>query len=845
MLSSESSGLPFGPPVLLGVEGERQKVQRLKQHQSLSWTETDDRLSAYDDLLAPIWLYSCASKRNLWGNPAALALFGRTLVSFTEAGGYLENGTPSADFESINDRLQHAIETGGQTKVLLVSPGWSCLPGCIEEMPVLGKQQPARFLFKPFVIPDGATVCMVQLEPRAVEEIEANVARMMIMHNRNPIFEFLFDDQGGLLFANAKANEYYTERLGHNFTLRDLFSIGIYDEGPINYHQHYQEAYDTVFKRKLAYRTQQQICRRKDPSVKKWVQFEMWPVMDPVTCKPAMLVSQNNITTIKTTELNLQKEKIELQSDNERLQAELYAALEEKRRSESGKPLDTDTPLDKTLQMLDQMLVGVIPSAEDIEGLRSTLLLADNLRHPANLKEQLLSEGAFERDVGLNLLQLLGGDMSGKIGQVDEASMMRREDSDPHLKGLEEALARNYSTMPSKTEKDLVPRSLLPAVEEVLKETTTWAFDAFRLTEVTQNHPLSTLAFWVFKQTELIKTFKLEEAKLARFLRAIEEGYPNNPYHNRSHAADVLQSTFMLITQGGLSTNRLCHLAAYTAAIMHDFEHGGLNNAFLIKSNDVLALRYNDKSPLENHHLAGSFSVLRHPDCDFLTHMSDEAREIFRKMVIDMVLSTDMQSHFNIFSMFQDKLIKSASRTASNELDENVKGTPGANTVRSSVDMRRSSSLRRFMRTTSGTSNITNATDSTTRESMRDLSFKDLEDMHLSLIFQVMMKCADLGHLSAGREVHAKWVGLLQEEFFCQGDRERELGLPISPLMDRNKPGITKSQVGFFEVVVLPLFRAFITIFPRAQPMLERVEDNYQMWRDIEVQTKLQAAEAS
>ena len=54
--------------------------------------------------------------------------------------------------------------------------------------------------------------------------------------------------------------------------------------------------------------------------------------------------------------------------------------------------------------------------------------------------------------------------------------------------------------MVSQNERDLVPRSLLPVVEEALKETTTWAFDAFRLTEITQNHPLSTLGFWVLKQ---------------------------------------------------------------------------------------------------------------------------------------------------------------------------------------------------------------------------------------------------------------------------------------------------------------------------------------------------------
>ena len=71
-------------------------------------------------------------------------------------------------------------------------------------------------------------------------------------------------------------------------------------------------------------------------------------------------------------------------------------------------------------------------------------------------------------------------------------------------------------------------------------------------------------------RTDLIRTFKLEETKLARFLWRIEEGYPNNPYHNRTHAADVLQSTFMLITQGGLSANRLCHMAAIMAAVsMH------------------------------------------------------------------------------------------------------------------------------------------------------------------------------------------------------------------------------------------------------------------------------------
>jgi cAMP-specific phosphodiesterase 4 len=47
--------------------------------------------------------------------------------------------------------------------------------------------------------------------------------------------------------------------------------------------------------------------------------------------------------------------------------------------------------------------------------------------------------------------------------------------------------------------------------------------------------------------------------------------------------------------------------------------------------------------------------------------------------------------------------------------------------------------------------------------------------------------------------VHAPCRGL-EEEFFLQGDREKSEGLAVSPLFDRNKPGVTKSQVGYVSV---------------------------------------------
>lgn len=41
----------------------------------------------------------------------------------------------------------------------------------------------------------------------------------------------------------------------------------------------------------------------------------------------------------------------------------------------------------------------------------------------------------------------------------------------------------------------------------------------------------------------------------------------------------------------------------------------------------------------------------------------------------------------------------------------------------------------------------------------------------------------------------ARWVNQLEEEFFRQGDVERANNMTISPLFDRSKQGITKSQV--------------------------------------------------
>ena len=86
-------------------------------------------------------------------------------------------------------------------------------------------------------------------------------------------------------------------------------------------------------------------------------------------------------------------------------------------------------------------------------------------------------------------------------------------------------------------------------------------------------------------------------------------------------------------------------MAALIAAVIHDVDHPGRNNQFLINTSHELAIMYNDESVLENHHLAVAFKLLKDPACNFLTNLEPAQMKAFRRMVIDNVLATDMSKH--------------------------------------------------------------------------------------------------------------------------------------------------------------------------------------------------------
>ena len=98
-------------------------------------------------------------------------------------------------------------------------------------------------------------------------------------------------------------------------------------------------------------------------------------------------------------------------------------------------------------------------------------------------------------------------------------------------------------------------------------------------------------------------------------------------------------------------------LALFCSAAMHDYEHPGRNNQFLVAINSPLALLYNDKSVLENHHAAASWKLLiSNPRFNFLVDLERDEWKRFRFLCLENILATDLNRHFTIIADFKSRV---------------------------------------------------------------------------------------------------------------------------------------------------------------------------------------------
>uniref|UniRef100_A0A673LGP7 Phosphodiesterase 4C, cAMP-specific b n=1 Tax=Sinocyclocheilus rhinocerous TaxID=307959 RepID=A0A673LGP7_9TELE len=239
------------------------------------------------------------------------------------------------------------------------------------------------------------------------------------------------------------------------------------------------------------------------------------------------------------------------------------------------------------------------------------------------------------------------------------------------------------------------------------------------------------------QERDLLKTFKIPSDTFLTFLMTLEDHYHvDMAYHNNIHAADVVQSTHVLLSTPALEVSmddRVHIMAALFASAIHDVDHPGVSNQFLINTNSELALMYNDASVLENHHLAVGFKLLQEENCDIFRNLSKKQRQSLRQMTIDM-------------TMVETKKVTSLGSTIF--------------WLFSSI-----------------------------------CTIVKIIHSFLRKVLQNMVHCADLSNPTKPLELYREWTDRIMVELFRQGDRERDKGIEISPMCDKHTASVEKTQV--------------------------------------------------
>lgn len=98
-----------------------------------------------------------------------------------------------------------------------------------------------------------------------------------------------------------------------------------------------------------------------------------------------------------------------------------------------------------------------------------------------------------------------------------------------------------------------------------------------------------------------------------------------------------------------------------------------------------------------------------------------------------------------------------------------------------------------------------------------------------------ILHLADISNPAKPHPMFIRWADSILNECFAQGDKESELGMPISPLCDRTTTGKKQSQVGFIKFVVQPAFVSLSKIIPEVNDVIiPCIESSLDFWENYE-----------
>lgn len=426
-------------------------------------------------------------------------------------------------------------------------------------------------------------------------------------------------------------------------------------------------------------------------------------------------------------------------------------------------------------------------------------------------KEEDDDDGA---NAGLGAETVLLEKVLKKISVLSEITVKKSPMDDKSMGKNEREMMKGYTDFSNLGEADEFPdppedEPLWEMVQNKLAENDVsymameeWDFGSFSLNN-TQRQVLITSILTVRHDHIFEGAFKTDWPQTcARFVEAVSQGYKSHletPYHNFLHATDAcctLNSMLdMCLTWHYFTVYE--RFALVVAALGHDIGHPAMNNPFLTQTKHELAVRYNDSSPLENMHCASVFEISRKEGCNVFEDLENLRYREVRFYLIEAILNTDYSYHF-----------------------------PLVNQIETIYDMNK---------------DLFDTSDEMYRTGLIQFPSKECVDFFRGQdvkksIRSIFLHYCDVSNPMKSFETAKLWAGLIIEEFFAQGDREKELGLPVGPLNDRDKVKLAFSQVGFIDFFIAPMGIAMVRLIPLLNTTMDVLLENLELWYDCWIQ---------
>jgi len=320
--------------------------------------------------------------------------------------------------------------------------------------------------------------------------------------------------------------------------------------------------------------------------------------------------------------------------------------------------------------------------------------------------------------------------------------------------------------------------------------------DDFNSLDLSKEHGIA-LATWVVMTSEGSATWvrgNVAEQQLLKFVTTVESKYPANPFHSFAHGIDVTVSVYryMRLISAERFISESSQFWLLVAAVAHDVGHIGVNNQYLIETTHELAVKYNDRSPLENMHCALLFQIVSDPEANIFSKMDKDLYKEMRKGIITTILHTDITQHNAMIK--EMGLLYQMNSDAFDECDP-----------------------------------VAAVTSS---------------QQNLQLVLNMLLHGADVANPMKPWVMCEKLAHLCLDEFFAQGDLEKHEGIPVQMLNDRDKVNRPNSQIGFIEFLIAPFVEGMVNMFPPLDSLANHLGENIERWSQVWQEETTPAPEA-